>query len=560
MESLPQDIASAEAWLRQLGAADKNYEALAECIRYCRQQGVGAEQLSLALRVAQTLSSLEIDQDCLCAAVLYILVDSGDLNIAEIKEHFAPVVVVLVETSLRVKKLDVSWLRTPMRAEKEQANNLRSMVLVMAGDLRVTLIALAEKSVRLQLALAASDEQVRSQAIEVMRIYAPIAAQLGLNKLQHEMEDLCFWAIAPRQCERLQTQVRQQQLEWEKNGPVLIETIHGELLERGIDSRVEGRVKSLYNIWRKMRRKKVGITGMHDAVGVRIVVGDEVECYRTLAHIHKRWRHLSGELDDYIGNPKPNGYQSLHTAVLIPGVGTLEVQIRTEEMDRAAENGACSHWRYKGETLTNRWFDSKMGKLRQWAAEGEDPEWESANELFEELVRQHIYVFSRDGDVVELPAGATVLDFAYYLHTDLGHSCRSAAVDGQRVPVGFVLKNGQKVEVFAGGSGEPKYEWLDPAAAFPTTARARHRVQQWFRRLDADRAREKGEAMLLPELRHLGLAASSMREIAVKLKLETVDQMLIELGQNKRPLAQVVEIAAMIQSKAPPAETLRPQS
>ena len=509
---------------------------------------------SAGVEIVERLAPLGVDRHCLAAGFLYPLVQAGALPPVDWgQDPVSDETRLLLQAVSRLEDIreragtgrSGSW----RLKGQSQAENIRSMVLAMSGDLQVTLLWLAERATSLARAIEDGSDSCRPLARQVLRICAPIASRLGVHRLQSEMEDLCLAALAPRQMARISTMVRGLKTQWESAAEGVVQTLQTELDRAGIRSSVESRMKTLYGIWRKMRRKGVGLDSLHDVLGMRVILHSESDCYLALGCVHRLWAHLSDEFDDYIGTPKTNGYRSIHTAVVIPRIGTMEVQIRTAEMDREAEYGACAHWRYKGQGISNPWFENRVRKLRQLADQQTDglESTALADILLEDSVRSHIYVFTRDGDAVELPQGATLLDFAYHVHSDLGHRCSGGLVNGVSSAPGRVLRNGQSVEVTVSDQASPQREWLTHGIL--NTVRARHMVQRWFRRLDADRAREIGEQLLLREISRQALPITALRELATMLKQSTVEEMQFQLGSDKLTLAEVRQAAAELASR-----------
>lgn len=545
------DTAATALWIDDLRLDDSLAADLQQLETDCRLLSMEANQLSAyeearteGVQIVQRLARAGLDTHALQAAYSYGFIKRGMLDKRQSLISLQAQELVASLASLAQVKASVSGVRL-LAQQQRQVENIRSMVLVMSGDLRVALIRLAERATRLSMAVHAQSPECRRLGRQVLRIYVPIAERIGVHWLQQEMEELCLQALAPRQSTRLATIVRGVQSEWEGAAPEIIQTLQNELNNASISCRMESRIKNLYSIWRKMRRKGVGFDGLYDVLGLKVVVNTVPDCYAVLGQVHALWAHVADSLDDYIGNAKPSGYQSIHTAVVIPGVGILEVQVRTREMDREAEFGACAHWLYKKGGATNPWFDDRVCELRKLASQGVAPVDESdwATALLEDAMRSHIYVFTRDGDAVELPRGATVLDFAYQLHTDLGNRCVGGFINDIPVPAGRVLRNGQSVEIATDAAAEPQQEWLQAATGMLTTARARSAVRRWFRRDDEEQSRRRGEAQLLPALEQLGLPVTAMGVLAKKMGVQTVDHLLKDLGHGRLHLETVKEQA-----------------
>ena len=531
---------------RDLGFDRRTEAELRPVLDFCLQVGGQStrhkEAVLAGLDMIRELLPAGGANEMLAAACLYWLHEEQLISDAQKSAvASAQVLALMAEVSNQAEMhKSVDDFRRQWR-QADQLKRLRNMVLAMSDDLRVTLLLLAERCTSLRRALQRG-ENCRASARNLLRIYAPIAERLGFHRLKSRMEDLCLLALAPRRATRISSQVEALRGEWESAIAGLRDTLAGALKEEGIACTVESRVKNIYGIWRKMRNKGVGFRGLHDVLGVRIIVEGNVDCYRALGSVHALWSHLPDEFDDYIGNPKPNGYRSIHTAVVVPRVGTLEVQIRSKEMDKEAEFGACAHWLYKGDSVTNPWFEERTRQLRKLAenavSNGDRPEAPYLTRiLLDHSMRRHIYVFTHNGDPAELPTGATVLDLAYYLNSDLGVRCVGGIVNGVQVPVGQVLRNGQRVEIISGPEREPEPSWLQSPAL--QTSHAKHRLQKRLQQLENERARAEGERLLVQELSARGLNVIGMHDLAKELEKDTVDQMLLDLGTGRLQLDTV---------------------
>ena len=400
-----------------------------------------------------------------------------------------------------------------------QAENLRKMLLAMVEDIRVVLIKLAERTQALRHLIVHDPDRARQVAREVTDLYAPLANRLGVWQLKWELEDLSLRALEPAVYKQIARALDERRLDRQRYIEDVIAELEAELLAARIDADVSGRPKHITSIRNKMSRKEVGIDAVYDVRAVRILVGDVKECYAALGVVHNLWTPMPGEFDDYIAKPKANEYRSLHTAVIGPEGKPLEVQIRTREMHQHSEYGVASHWRYKEgggrETRRDPGFDEKIGWLRQvldWKdAVADAGEWLTG--FKESLFTDTIYVLTPQGKVIDLPRGATPVDFAYAVHTDLGHRCRGARVNGQMVPLNHRLANGQRVDILTVKQGGPSLDWLNPELGYVTSHRARAKVRQWFKHQQHAETLAHGRAIVERELARAGATALKLEAL-----------------------------------------------
>ncbi|HEX5130130.1 MAG TPA: bifunctional (p)ppGpp synthetase/guanosine-3',5'-bis(diphosphate) 3'-pyrophosphohydrolase, partial [Usitatibacter sp.] len=393
-----------------------------------------------------------------------------------------------------------------------------------------------------------ADEATRRSAGELtLELFAPLANRLGVSDMKWELEDFAFRYTDSELYHRIARLLDEKRHDREAYIQRVVAILRGELDQTGIDAVIQGRPKHLYSIWRKMRGKAVPFERLYDIRAVRVIVRNVRECYTVLGIVHDLWTPVEGEFDDYIASPKSNDYRSLHTAVVGPEGKTLEVQIRTQEMHEQSEHGVAAHWRYKEGSKVDRKFDARIAWLRQVLA------WR--NELGGEAKRvfdDTIFVLTPQGRVVDLPAGSTPIDFAYHVHTDLGHRCRGAKVDGQMVPLDYKLQNAQRVEIMAAKQGGPSRDWLSPQLGYLASPRAIAKVRQWFRHEDYDKDVQAGRAGLEKELQRLGATHSSHERVAAAAGFARLDDFLAALGRGEVSSRQV-EIAVRGEPPAAPA-------
>ena len=425
-----------------------------------------------------------------------------------------------------------------------QVDNLRKMLVAMIDDVRVALIKLAERTSAIRAVKDGPEDKRRKVAEEVFNIYAPLAHRLGIGHLKWELEDLAFRYMQPDAYKKIARLLDEKRLARQDYIEAVVQRLRDELLGAGIKCDVYGRVKHIYSIWRKMSRKNLDFSQIYDIRAVRILVPELKDCYAALGLVHGLWRHIPNEFDDYIANPKENGYRSLHTAVVGPEGKVLEVQIRTHNMHEDAELGVCAHWLYKGTDINakDQGYEQKITWLRQvleWHEElGDLPE--LAQDFGADISPDRIYVFTPDGHVVDLPPRATPVDFAYRVHTEVGNKCRGAKVNGRIVPLTYLLKNGEQVEILTSPNGHPSRDWLYPEAGYLHTSRARAKVAHWFKLQARDHNVEEGRQLLLRELDRLDLANEPLTPIAGDMNMKSVDDMFAAIGAGDLRVGQIV--------------------
>ena len=420
----------------------------------------------------------------------------------------------------------------------QQSEALRKMLLAVVSDVRLVLVRIAEQLFRLRQAKTAPREVQQALALEAREIYASLANRLGVWQLKWELEDLAFRYLDPDTYVDIARTLKEKRTEREGFLDEVQETLKRELRAQRIEATISGRPKHIYSIWRKMQRKDRGIESLYDIRAVRILVDDIGDCYAALGVVHNLWSYIPGEFDDYIANPKENNYQSLHTAVVGPEGKTLEVQIRSHDMHRHAELGVAAHWRYKEGGGVPAAFDQKIQFLRQ-LLEPTDDGADLLDQIRDDFFEDRVYAISPKGDVVELPASATPLDFAYHVHTQVGHRCRGAKVNGRIVPLTYHIENGDHVEIITGSQSKPSRDWLSPKLGYLAGARARAKVRNWFRQQDRDQHQRQGREILDRELARLGVKDMATDRIAKQLKLKDTDTLCVALGAGDLTSASI---------------------
>ena len=410
-----------------------------------------------------------------------------------------------------------------------QSEALRKMLLAVVSDVRLVLVRIADQLYRLRNGKDASVELREALALETREIYAPLANRLGIWQLKWELEDLAFRYLEPETYATIARTLKEKRTDRIDFLEGFQEILQRELEASGIEAEISGRPKHIYSIYRKMRRKDRGIESLHDIRAVRLLVESVRDCYAALGVVHNLWSYIPGEFDDYIANPKENNYQSLHTAVVGPEGKTVEIQIRTHEVHRHAELGVAAHWRYKEGGGTPEAFDQKIRFLRQLLEPGDDGA-DLLDQIRDDFFEDRVYAISPKGDVVELPAEATPLDFAYHVHTQVGHRCRGAKVNGRIVPLTYRLQNGDHVEIITGSQPQPSRDWLSPKLGYLAGARARAKVRNWFRQQDRDQHMRQGREVLERELSRLGVREVPTDAIAKQLKYADTEALCVAIG------------------------------
>ncbi len=519
-------------------------------------QGYRSDAYVTGVAIADILSHLHVDEDALICAMLFRCVRQNLIEVTDIAKQFGPALHQLMVSVLAMGQLSnvIGNNRKPVQQEdlfvKEYENSIYKMLLSVTEDVRVVLIKLAERSFALRELAHASAERKRRVSAEIFSIYAPLAHRLGIAQLKWELEDLAFRYLAPNQYQYIAGLLAEKRSERESFIHQKTEQLGTLLKQNGIAYEVSGRVKHIYSIFRKMRAKNLSFDQLYDIRALRVLVASEAECYRVLGVIHQLWRPLPNQFDDYIGSPKNNGYRSLHTAVLADGK-SLEVQIRTHTMHQEAELGVCAHFNYKeNNTTKDANFSLKLQSLRQvlesnipMEAESGDYTQDIKHTLNEWADQDNIYVFTRDGEVKELPKDATVLDFAYHIHTEVGNQCYAARVNQRPVPLSYQLKTGQQVAIYTHPEHQPNRNWLQPSLGFINTVHARNKLKNWLKQQSKQQNIHMGRDLVNQALEQLAIHPSSidLHEFLPALGLSSVDDCLIAIATGEIAINQVLE-------------------
>ena len=526
-------------------AAEIDIRSLSPAVRSAIDWVAGradAEAMARSLELVAILSQLQADDEVLLAGLLVPLLQAGVADEPTALQ-------VCGESALKLARalekagdsgLPAGW-NPGTHLKPEQAEGLRKLLLALASDIRLVLVRLAAQLVRMRNLKGASPAEQQRAALETREIYAPLANRLGIWQVKWELEDLAFRYSEPDEYKRIAGWLRVKRDERERYIEDIKHDLAVALAAAGVAGEITGRPKHIYSIWRKMQRKGLAFEQVMDVLAVRIMVGTVAECYAALGIVHSLWPYMPGEFDDYIATPKDNNYRSLHTAVVGPGKLPLEVQIRTREMHDHAELGVAAHWQYKEGRKAETSFQQKINWLRQLLepAARDGAEGDLLDGLQAEVFEDRVYALSPKGEVVDLPKGATPLDFAYHVHTNLGHRCRGAKVNGRMVQLDHRLSNGDTVEIITGKHPQPSRDWLVPALGFLASQRNRAKVRSWFRKLDEGHNREQGRQMLERELDRLGVRAPTLPEILDELGVPNADALHQALGEGDLTLAQV---------------------
>ena len=535
IKTLPRELEPLIAKLRPYASAEeialvaRAYE-VAERAHRGQERATGESFITHSMAVASILAELRLDAPTIAAALLHDVVEDTELTVEELETQFGPEITRLVEGVTKLTKLTRKGIRSA------QAENMRKLFLAMAEDIRVVLIKLADRLHNMRTLYALPPEKQKRIARETLEIYAPLANRLGIWQIKWQLEDLALRALEPEIYDEIAEQIARRRPEREAFIARIIEQLSKRLQEEGIDViEISGRPKHIYSIYTKMKRKGVSFEEVYDVHAVRVIVRTVKDCYTTLGIVHDMWTPIPGEFDDYIAAPKENLYQSLHTAVRLPGEGSpLEVQIRTEEMHQVAEYGIAAHWRYKERRRRDESLERKIAWLRQQLESHR--ELDDAEEFVEsvkaDLLPEQVYVFTPRNDVIELPAGATPVDFAYRIHTEVGHRCRGARVNGRMVPLNTPLKTGDRVEIITAKQGGPSRDWLNPALGYVRTSRARAKIRQWFRKRERAENIARGREVLEREMRKLGLTKERYEEVAELFGYKELDDFLAAIGSG----------------------------
>ncbi|HEV2379480.1 MAG TPA: bifunctional (p)ppGpp synthetase/guanosine-3',5'-bis(diphosphate) 3'-pyrophosphohydrolase [Terriglobia bacterium] len=497
----------------------------------------GEPYLSHPLEVANVLADMKLDVVCLAGGMLHDVVEDTEITIDRVQKEFGADVAHIVEGVTKISRFHFG---TP---EEKQAENLRKMFLAMVDDVRVVLVKLADRLHNMRTLDALSPEKRQRIAAETLEIYAPIAHRLGMGKMRGELEDLAFRHLEPEAYEEVRNAVESRRKVDEGFLAEVRKQVESVMKEHDVPGRVEGRIKRLYSIWLKMQRQEIGIEKVYDLLAIRIITDSVKDCYAALGAVHQTWSPVPERIKDFIAMPRQNFYQSLHTSVIGPHGQPFEVQIRTEEMHRVAEEGIAAHWKYKDGKSGAKGDEDRMAWLRRLVdlqQEMRDPS-DFLSTLKIDLYPQEAYIFTPKGKVVVLPRDATPIDFAYAIHTEVGHHCVSAKVNGRMAPLKSKLGNGDVVEITTAPNQNPSRDWL----AVVKTSKARNKIRHWINQAEREQAIEIGRKLLEKEARRFGVALKNVsdedyRRVAGEYGCTQADDVMAGIGYGKFGARQVL--------------------
>jgi GTP pyrophosphokinase len=500
------------------------------------------------VEVARMLADLGLDHHAVAAGLLHDVVEDTDWTVEDIRRRFDAEVARLVDGVTKLAYIDTMSKMGIRDIEAQEAESLRKMFLAMVDDVRVVLIKLADRLHNMRTLTSLPPERRVRIARETLEIYAPLANRLGIWQMKWELEDLGLRHYDPQTYHQIADFLAEKRVERETYIQKVISELQARLRLEGIAADVQGRPKHIYSIYRKMRRKDLEFDQIYDVRGIRVMVDSVQDCYAALGVVHSLWKPIPGQFDDFIATPKDNMYQSLHTAVVGPEGKTIEAQIRSREMHRRAELGIAAHWRYKEGAKRDQAFENKVAWLRSlmdWRTDVEDAR-EFVDTLKSDVLEDRVYVFTPKGQVLDLPAGSTPVDFAYYVHTEVGHRCRGARVNGRLVQLTHKLQNGDQVEIITAKRGGPSRDWLNQHLGYVGSARSRQKIRRWFRDQNREENIAFGKEQLRRELKRLNLAGDiKYQEIAALFDYEDVDDLFAAIGfgdlNSQRVAAKVIQ-------------------
>ncbi len=542
-----------DRWLLSLSAKkESDQQLIRQTIAWVKQHEVTQETLAQGLMMADVLNDLNMDAETMSAAILTPSISTLSLDPDTLHPTFSQSLLDLVLGVIQMDAIGV--LQHTQHQRSEQLNSLRRMLLAMVEDVRVVLIKLAQRLYVMRHLRKESAQTQKIIATQTMNIYAPLANRLGVGQMKWELEDLAFRYLEPDAYKDIAQLLDERRVDREQYIQDIVQRITLELQDDGINAQVEGRVKHIYSIWRKMQKKQLDYHQIYDVRAVRILVDDLKDCYAALGTVHRLWQHIPKEFDDYIARPKSNGYRSLHTAVIGPEGKPVEVQIRTQKMHDDSELGVASHWRYKEGVKHDEGYEQKLAWLRQlleWQEEAADAD-ELMQALHNNIVEAHVYALTPKGDVVDLPQGSTPLDFAYHVHTSIGHRCRGAKINGHMVSLTYKLKTGDQVDILTSKESKPSRDWLNQELGYVTTTRARNKIQAWFRQQNRDQSILSGRTLIERELERLALKPLDYDALAEKFNFKGGEEIFAALGRGDIGFTQLLSAAGIsLQSLAP---------
>ncbi len=559
---MPATIEQIEAQVREYNP-DADLTGLDDAYHFAFEAHVGQSRKSgepfvkHPIEVCLILAELHLDTATLKAALLHDVVEDSKHDLSEVRERFGDEVAELVDGVTKLGRIEFETL------SEAQSQNLRKMLIAMAKDIRVILIKLADRLHNMRTLSALPAERRRDKAVETMEIYAPLAHRLGISSIKWELEDLAFYYLEPRKFHQVQKMVAESRAAREAYLRQVIDQLQGELREVGVEAEISGRPKHLYSIYQKMSHKGKDFNEIYDLIALRVIVDSVKDVYGALGTVHSIWKPVPGRFKDYVAMPKFNMYQSLHTTVIGPAGRPLEIQIRTEEMHRTAEYGIAAHWRYKEGGRGDESFDERLAWLRQmleWQTELKDPR-EFMEALKIDLFEDEVFVFTPKGDVRSMRRGSTPIDFAYAIHTEVGHHCVGAKVNGVIVPLSYELQMGDRVEILTNKNSRPSRDWLN----IVKTSSARSKIRNFFSKVSREDDLQRGRDELVKVMRKHGLGVSSpaatraLDAIATEMNFQESEDLLAHIGSGKVSAKQIAGKLLKLMAAAEPKTAPEPE-
>lgn len=503
----------------------------------------GRPCIEKGLEMGGIMLELHLDQEAIAAAIMLSCMQHTKLDLETVTEKLGPNVTKLIRGVQQMDTIRSLQKNTNKDSAQLQTDRLRKLLLAMVSDIRVVLIKLAERICIMRGIKDINPSERKHIAQETMDIYAPLANRLGIGQLKWELEDVAFHYTDPTTYKKIAHYIAERRIDRENRIKTIIASLKETLKKSGIKAEISGRAKHIYSIYLKAKRKEVDLDNIYDITAVRILVPEIEDCYAALSVAHSLWEHIPAEFDDYITTPKPNGYRSIHTAVVGPDGKNLEIQIRTHKMHEEAERGVAAHWLYKETKTDTAGYESKISFLRQlvdWHREvaNDDDARSDADTLYAQILEDRVYVFTPAGEILDLPSGATPLDCAYQIHSQIGNHCRGAKINGHIVPLTYHLRTGDQIEILTNPNGTPSRDWLNPEFGYITTARARDKIAHWFRIQDFDQHIESGKRILEREFSRLNTQIN-IQKIAAQLGFKDEDAFLASVGRGNTRVAQI---------------------
>ncbi len=541
-----------EEWLDNLKVSDSTKEKLATILEQ-------PEILLIGQEMVEMLQELQMDDETMLASFVYTYCQIRELSEEEIAEQFSPEIQALVQGVRRMSAIRTLHSSQYIKADEGQIDNIRRMLLSMVQDVRAVVIKLAERIIKLRQVKNADEETRVMTARECASIYAPLANRLGIGQLKWELEDLSFRYLHPESYTHIAKMLREKRKERQDYIEHFVDSMQQQLDEQGIKAKVYGRPKHIYSIWKKMQNKGLTFEQLFDIRAVRIIADTLQDCYTVLGAVHASWQHIPREFDDYIATPKPNGYQSIHTVIIGPEGKTIEVQVRTQKMHDDAELGVAAHWKYKeGKSGGSDSFEDKINWLRKILAWQDDMS--ESGDIVEELRSQvfddRVYVFTPKGDIIDLPKGSTPLDFAYYVHTNVGHRCNGAKISGRIVPLTYQLRTGDQVEILTGKRANPSRDWMNSSMGYVLSSRARAKIATWFKKQDKDKNLQAGKDMLFNEIVKARLDKDMLNDVHDRFNVNSLEDLYVAVGGGDVGVMQVIN---HLQQKVKPKPDIDPR-